>query len=397
MTIKYSIIIPTRNKAEYLPYAIKSVLDSSRDDIEVIVSNNFSTDNTSEILSKITDPRLKVIRPNLTLPMAGHYEFAISHAKGEWITILGDDDAVMPYIFESLDNYIKRHSEIDIISSSRSYYFWKDSGGVNENKVVIYKSSTKTKIRSTKKDLINVLQGLRNCFDMPQIYTTCIVKRTLYNEIKINSGGFFYHSIIPDMYSVVALCLSRKKYLRVEEPLFWVGTSKKSMGRATRIYEDAQNFVYDANGKYDYVKKKISKKASYILHSNQFSPYYIFECLLQCPLKNNFYNQKKIKTLVLAAVLNISRKKQNKDLLKKEIHLESAKNNISKFKLYFTAWILNIKFITLLLIRLPYLVLRECGLTKSIILRSNNIQKFPTILDASESIKTLRKNFETRK
>ena len=47
MTIKYSIIIPTRNKAEYLPYAIKSVLDSSRDDIEVIVSNNFSTDNTS--------------------------------------------------------------------------------------------------------------------------------------------------------------------------------------------------------------------------------------------------------------------------------------------------------------------------------------------------------------
>lgn len=228
MKIKYSIVIPTRNRDEYLQYAIQSVINSPRKDIELIVSNNHSTDETKEILKKIVDPRVKIITPQNDLPMAGHYEFAIGHAKGEWITILGDDDAVMPHIFETLDSYISQYPDIDIISSARAYYFWKGCEDLYGQSVVIFKSHTKVELRSTKKDLIKVSQGLRSCFDMPQIYTTGIIKRSLYEEIKNKSGGFFYHSIIPDIYSVVALCLSRDKYLRVEEPLFWVGTSNKS-------------------------------------------------------------------------------------------------------------------------------------------------------------------------
>ena len=106
MTIKYSIVIPTKNRAYYLKYAIKSVLSSPRQDIELVVSNNFSSDETSKILSEINDSRMRVVSPDIALPMASHYEFAISKARGDWITILGDDDAVMPYIFESLDRYI---------------------------------------------------------------------------------------------------------------------------------------------------------------------------------------------------------------------------------------------------------------------------------------------------
>ena len=153
MTIKYSIIIPTRNRAEYLPYAIKSVINSPRLDIELIVSNNHSTDETREILTKIIDHRVKIIAPEISLSMAGHYEFAISHAKGEWITILGDDDAVMPHIFDSLDKYICQYPNIDIISSARAYYFWKGCEDLYGKSVVIYRSSPNIKIRSTKKDL----------------------------------------------------------------------------------------------------------------------------------------------------------------------------------------------------------------------------------------------------
>ena len=196
MTTKYSIIIPTRNKSYYLPYAIQSVLNSDRKDIELIVSNNFSTDETQQILSRFNDQRLKIITPGVALPMAGHYEFAISKAKGEWITILGDDDAVMPYIFDSLDKYIKQYPGNDIISSSRAYYTWEGCEERYGNGVLFYEARFKSQLRSTRKDLISVLKGLRSCFDMPQIYTTCIVKRSLYEEIKTKSGGFFYHSII---------------------------------------------------------------------------------------------------------------------------------------------------------------------------------------------------------
>lgn len=199
MTVKYSIVIPTRNRSQYILYAIKSVLKSTRNDIELIVSNNFSTDNTAEMIAKISDTRLKLVSPSVFLPMAGHYEFAIAQASGEWITIMGDDDAVMPYIFESLDEHIKKYPQIDIISSARSYYFWEGCEDIYGDTVVNYTASQKSKVCSTKKDLMYVIKGLKSCFDMPQIYTTCVVRSALYLQIKDKSGGLFYHSISPDI------------------------------------------------------------------------------------------------------------------------------------------------------------------------------------------------------
>ncbi len=89
MSIKYSIVIPTRNRDMYVPYAIKSVLKSTRTDIELIVSDNFSTDNTAKILRDFSDPRLRVVRPDTELPMAGHYEFAISRLLVSGLQSLG--------------------------------------------------------------------------------------------------------------------------------------------------------------------------------------------------------------------------------------------------------------------------------------------------------------------
>lgn len=398
MTIKYSIVIPTRNRAKYLPYAIKSVLYSSRKDIELIISNNFSSDATQEILSKITDPRLKVITPDTTLPMSGHYEFAISKAKGEWITILGDDDAVMPYIFESLDQHIQKNPQIDIISSIRSYYFWKGCEDYYKDAVINYFSSSKTKLRSTKKDLMSVLKGLRSCFDMPQLYTTCIIKRSLYNEIKVNSNGYFYHSIIPDMYSVVALCLSRNQYLRVEEPLFWVGTSNKSLGISNRIYKDAEQFGGNSTSKNMHFPRKISDEVSHLLHSSGFGPMYIFECILKSPLKNQIFNLNKIRKIVLCAILNIVKKRDKLDQkhVIKEIMINSRKYSISKKSLYFCA--LNLQILNWYLKFKKFLSINFYTNRFNLSLNSykfisNDRSKFPTILDAFNAIAVaLKKN-----
>ena len=56
---KYSILIPTYNKAEYLQYSIKSVLNSDYQDFELIVSNDFSDDNTENLISDIKTIDLK--------------------------------------------------------------------------------------------------------------------------------------------------------------------------------------------------------------------------------------------------------------------------------------------------------------------------------------------------
>ena len=391
MNIKYSIVIPTRNRAEYVKYAIKSVLSSPRKDIELIVSNNFSTDYTTDILSKILDSRLKVVSPDFFLPMAAHYEFAISKARGKWITILGDDDALMPYFFSSIDKYIKNYPKIDIISSVRAYYFWKGCEDRYGDIVVNFNSKFNSQLRSTKKDFMSVLKGSRSCFDMPQIYTTCIVKRELFEEIKFNSGGNFYHSIIPDMYSVVALCLSRDKYLRTEEPLFWVGTSNKSMGRADLIYKDAKKIDSNIENNHIKVNTKISNDVSYVLHSNKFHPMYMLECFLKTPLNKSPYNIKKIKTTVLASVLNILKKRSKiqKNILLKELYSECKRYNITYINLYFKAAILLVENFFFVSKDRIIDILTRINFIKPLRLKSNQREKYLTILDASDAVNLL--------
>jgi glycosyltransferase involved in cell wall biosynthesis len=395
MSIKYSIVIPTRNRAEYLPHAVRSVLVSDRDDIELIVSNNHSSDGTDKFLSGLNDSRLRVVQPSVLLPMAGHYEFAINEARGDWITLLGDDDAVMPYIFERLDHYIAEFTGAEIISSVRAYYFWEGCEDLYGNNVVSYQSRQNAALRSTKQDLISVLKGARSCFDMPQIYTTAMIKRSLYNEIKSKSGGCFYHSIIPDMYSVVALCLVRDCYLRVEEPLFWVGTSNKSMGRSDRIYRDADQFNEYDRAAHPCVPRKISDQISYAIHSNAFGAMYIYECLLSSPLKQKEHLSSHLRTRVLAAVLMALWSKKRADYERKQV-INAIREECRKYCIPVT----SVRAISVIyvvrqrfdwLFQLPIRVMRRLGLSRSTIgLRSTIRADFPTIAEASSAVLHLR-------
>ena len=306
--IKYSIIIPTRNRDKYLPYAIESVLSNKRTDIQLIVSNNHSVDGTANILAKIApDPRLKVISPSDEIPMALHYEYALSQADGEWITILGDDDAVMPYFFERLDSLIEMFPTTNIISSERAYYFWEGCEDLYGDSVVAYCRYSSKSIRSTKLDLLFALAGLRSCFNLPQIYTSCIVKNSLYEKIKLQSGGSFYHSIIPDMYSAVTLSLAEKFYLRVDEPLFWTGTSSKSLGRSDRIYKDSELIVTSSVGQLS--KLTLHPKIPQKLHILGFESLYLYEALLNSPLAEGFWRGHLVTYLVFADMLAKAQKK----------------------------------------------------------------------------------------
>ena len=60
-SVLVSVIIPTYNRASTLPRAIKSVLNQDYENLELIVVDDASTDETAEVLSRIDDPRMRVI------------------------------------------------------------------------------------------------------------------------------------------------------------------------------------------------------------------------------------------------------------------------------------------------------------------------------------------------
>lgn len=397
MFVKYSIVIPTRNCAEYLLHAVHSILESSRDDIEVIVSDNHSTDDTANLLSQLNDSRLRIIMPSVFLPMAGHYEFAINEAMGEWVTLLGADDAVMPYIFDRLDHYIAKFPKIEIISSARALYFWSGCEDIYGNNVLDYQSRQKTALRSTKRDLMSALEGRLSCLDMPQIYTTTMIKRSLYKEIKIKSGGCFYHSIIPDIYSAVALCLSRDRYLRVDEPLFWVGTSNKSMSRSDRIYREAEQFNQDYFSAYPCVPLSVSDQIPYAIHSSVFSAMYVYECLLSSPLKKKEHLANRLRARVLAAVLmtlrSQERRSAQKEYIISAVRKECRDYDISMATIRALSVVYFLKQKLDSLVQWPIKIITRFGLiSRTVCLRSTSRSEFPTIADASYAVLQMRKS-----
>lgn len=140
------------------------------------------------------------------------------------------------------------------------------------------------------------------------------------------------------------------------------------------------------------IPKKISNNVSYLIHSHHFSPYYIFECLLQYPIQKNIFNLKQINIDVLSTILNMLNKKDKKEklILKKEIYLECSRNNISLKELYTTAWYLKFKKFFLSLYNSPSFILSRIGFGNFIVLRSKNRNSYSTILKASEAIKFLK-------
>lgn len=92
-----TVIIPTRNRWDLLSrHALPSALGQTEVDVEVIVVDEGSSDQTPALLAEITDPRLRVIRHEVPKRLPGARNAGASAAAGEWLAFLDDDDVWSP-------------------------------------------------------------------------------------------------------------------------------------------------------------------------------------------------------------------------------------------------------------------------------------------------------------
>ena len=91
-----TVVIPTRNRLPLLQGAVASALAQEGVDVEVIVVDDGSTDDTSQRLAEIGDPRLRVIRHEVSKGVAPARNRGIAEASGEWVATLDDDDLWSP-------------------------------------------------------------------------------------------------------------------------------------------------------------------------------------------------------------------------------------------------------------------------------------------------------------
>lgn len=95
-----SVIIPTHNRPQELSRAVKSVLDQTFQNIEIIVVDDASPVPAAETLEEFRDERLKVIRHDVNKGVSETRNTGIKTARGEWIAFLDDDDEWRPQKLE---------------------------------------------------------------------------------------------------------------------------------------------------------------------------------------------------------------------------------------------------------------------------------------------------------
>ncbi|MBP2700490.1 glycosyltransferase family 2 protein [Photobacterium lucens] len=95
-SIKVSVVMAAWNSAQFITQAIDSVLQQTNVELEVLVVDDASTDNTVEVVSKHPDPRVKVITSEQNGGPGAARNIGFQAAQGEWIAVVDSDDAMKP-------------------------------------------------------------------------------------------------------------------------------------------------------------------------------------------------------------------------------------------------------------------------------------------------------------
>ena len=116
MAPAFSVVIPTYNHAEYLKVALKSVLDQTFKDFEVIIVNNYSTDGTLDVIEQLNDPRVQVVNFRNNGVIGAGRNVGIRASGAAHVAFLDSDDTWYSNKLEKVAEVIKEDPEVGLIS-----------------------------------------------------------------------------------------------------------------------------------------------------------------------------------------------------------------------------------------------------------------------------------------
>jgi len=167
-----SVIIPTYNKSQYLREAIKSVLNQTYKNIEVIVVDDGSTDNTKEIVESFNDSRIIYIFQENKGPAIAR-NTGIKKAQGEYIAFLDSDDLWLKEKLEKQVDFMEKNSEIGLLGTG--CYEVTDKGKIIGKKIFPIKN------KILQKDLIKY-----NSF----IQSSVMIRKEVFDKVGLYDKSF---------------------------------------------------------------------------------------------------------------------------------------------------------------------------------------------------------------
>ena len=231
--MKFSVLLPTRNRLEYLRYAVESVRRQDYDNWEIIVSDNYSEDDIRGFVEALGDDRVRYVRTSSFVPVTDNWNNALNQSDGDYVVMLGDDDGLLPGYFSTLLKSFERYPDPDFVYVSALFYAYPEvmpdepDGFLKQDRNAFFVKDAPAWL--DKERAIAIAQGYLD-FRMPVASNMqfSLISRRKIEELSVN--GQFFHSPYPDFYATPMLFMASERILIHPEPLVVIGITPKSYG-----------------------------------------------------------------------------------------------------------------------------------------------------------------------
>lgn len=288
MEDKISILIPVYNREEFIEDTVVSASNQTYKNIEIIIVDNNSTDNTWNLLQTIAtaDPRIKLFRNEMNIGPVKNWKRCIDEATGKYGKILWSDDLIAPDFLEKTIGFFNRH-DVGFVFTGTEIFFEQNTKKLPSyfiGKTGVYDSD-------------QYIRGALFDGDYPAspgcaLFRLDELKRNLLVDIPNKIGeDFSMHGIGPDLLFYLLTAHQYSKFAFVNEPLSFFrahnnSISIQSSGGKLALYRDIVKAFFVENYREDLITKMNSviwfhlkrypDKKRY--HLNSLKDFYLTNC-----------------------------------------------------------------------------------------------------------------------
>lgn len=228
----FSVIIPQKDRAEYLVYTLETCMIQDYPNFEIIVSDDCSDDNSVEVVRELAkrDTRIKLFAHDHHLGMRDNFEFALNQIKPGYVIALGGDDALLPGCIWRMYEILKDTGK-QLLTWSAPVFHYDEKG--KSILAVKRRKDYSVKILKSEDFLNKIARTFHYQIDeCPMFYMKGVASTDLIERVKSRTpDNCFYYCPTPDGFSGVVLAGEVEDYAYTDEPLSLCGDTKKSQGK----------------------------------------------------------------------------------------------------------------------------------------------------------------------
>jgi len=231
--MKFSLLLPTRNGGHLLGDVMRSVLDQPFADMELVVSNNASEDETAAVVDSFAgDRRLQVLTLTESVEVTDNWRLALDRSSGDYISLIGDDDMLLDGYFERAETLLERFGHPDVLSfNAYGFAFPGFAGSPHAHYADPFYGNDPALPRESPIPLEQRMGVVRDMFSFRfpmhlNMQCTLVSRRAIE---RLSDG--LLKPPFPDFYGLNALLMRAQSWVHTDERLVVVGVSPKSFGR----------------------------------------------------------------------------------------------------------------------------------------------------------------------